>query len=120
MLDKYDILCEELKLCPDFSILPYQTVKNVFKFRNAIAHGKTKVAKVNNKKIDSQDNLFNHTPRVWWEKFSTLENAKRAEEDISRIIMVLHSASGQKDDPFKHAVGSSRLHSNPDYQKRIS
>lgn len=120
VLDKYNVLCENLKICPDFSILPYQTVKDLIKFRNAIAHGRTKIAKIDNKKISSEDNLFDHTPRAWWEEFSTLENAKRAKEDVSKVIKELHSATGQNDDPFRQGVGSGSLHLNPDYQKRTS
>ena len=43
VMDKYSVLCKNLGLRPDFSKRPYQTLKALFTFRNAIAHGKSQI-----------------------------------------------------------------------------
>ena len=43
VMDKYSVLCKEFEIVPDFSQQPYQTIKALFKFRNSIAHGKSKI-----------------------------------------------------------------------------
>ena len=39
---KLNFICHELKLKPNFSKRPYQSFKSILKFRNKLAHGKTK------------------------------------------------------------------------------
>jgi hypothetical protein len=81
-MEKYSVLCKELGVFPDFSRRPYQTIKTLFKFRNAIAHGKSKILK-ETQAISSQDDPHVHKPKTEWEEYCKLENAKRAKEDIS-------------------------------------
>lgn len=104
VMDKYSVLCKDLELVPDFSQRPYQTLSSLFKFRNAIAHGKSQVLK-ETKEISSQDELYEHTPKAHWEEYCTLDNAKRAKEDVSQIISELHKEAGLGDYPFVHGAG---------------
>lgn len=112
VLDKYSVLCKHLNITPDYSKRPYQTIKALFKFRNAIAHGKSQILQ-ETKLVNSQDDPHDHTPRTHWEEYSILTNAKLAKSDISQIITELHRAAGLGDYPFIHGVGIGSLSMNP-------
>lgn len=119
VMDKYSVLCKNLNICPDFSKRPYQTLKSLFKFRNAIAHGKSQILQ-ETKEVSSLDELYQHSSKAHWEEFSVLENAKRAKEDVAQIITDPHRAAGLGDYPFIHgvAVGSLSIRTpNPDAPK---
>jgi len=107
VMDKYSVLCKSLNIQPDFSKRPYQTLGSLFKFRNAIAHGKSQILQ-EIKEISSRDDPYQHTPKTHWEEYSVLKNAKRSAEDVKQIINELHKAAGMGDYPFSHgvAVGS--------------
>ena len=112
VMDKYTVLCKNLGVIPDFSRRPYQTLKVLFKFRNAIAHGKSKIVK-ETKEVSSHDNPHDHTPKAHWEEYSVLDNATRAKEDISQVICELHKSAGLGDYPFVHGVGIGSLSKRP-------
>ncbi|MDG1074033.1 MAG: hypothetical protein P8O76_03615 [Methylophilaceae bacterium] len=102
--DKHMALCKELDLEPDYSKRPYQTLKMLFKFRNAIAHGKSQIVKVT-KEVSSSDDPYEHTPKADWEEYNTLANAKCANQDIEEIITILHKKAGMGKHPFLSGVG---------------
>jgi hypothetical protein len=112
VMDKYSVLCKNLELSPDFSKRPYQTLKTLFKFRNAIAHGKSQILQ-ETKEVSLKKDMHDHTPKTHWEEYSILENAKRAKEDISQIITELHKAAGLGDYPFMHGMGFGSLSVKP-------
>jgi hypothetical protein len=104
VMDKYAVLCKDMDVIPDYSKRPHQTLRALFKFRNAIAHGKSQILE-ETKEVSSQDERYEHTPKAHWEEYCTLDNAKRAKEDISKIITDLHTKAGLGDYPFVHGVG---------------
>jgi len=110
VMAKYNILCKDVDLTPDFTRPPYQTLASLFKFRNAIAHGRSKVL-VETKEVSSKDERYKHTPKAHWEEYCTLNNAKRAKKDVTQIIFELHKKAGLGDDPFTHglAKGSASI-----------
>ena len=108
VLDKYTVLCKELIVNPDYSRRPYQTLKSLFKFRNAIAHGKSKIIK-DTKAVSSSDDPYKHAPKTEWEEFCELKNAKRAKEDIDEIITELHRAAGLGDYPLIQGMTISSI-----------
>ncbi len=112
VMDKYSVLCKNLGLTPDFSKRPYQTLKALFTFRNAIAHGKSQILQAT-KAVSSQDDPFDHTPKAHWEEYSILENAKKAKDDVSQIITELHKSAGFGEYPFIHGVGMGSLSIKP-------
>jgi hypothetical protein len=112
VMDKYAVLCKMLCVEPDFSRRPYQTVGKLFKFRNSIAHGRSVVLK-NSKDVSSDDEPYQHIPRAEWEEYSTIENAERAQEDISEVIIELHRAAGLGDYPFIQGVGIGSMSIKP-------
>ena len=109
IMDKYMILCKEFDVNPDFSKLPYQTLKLLFKFRNSIAHGRSKVLQ-ETKKVDPDSDPYDHNPKTEWEEFCNLENAEKSKSDVEKIITELHIAAGLGDYPFINgmSIGSMR------------
>ena len=79
---------------------PFQTVFNIFKFRNWFAHGKTVYFKsekdfyVLNKKLNKYKY---HPPETKWMKYCRLQNALNAQEDVEKIIRLFQDKSGIKD-----------------------
>ena len=112
VLGKYMVLCKELDITPDFSVRPNQTLKSLFKFRNAIAHGKSQVLE-ETKEESSKDDPYDHTPKAHWEEYCTLDNARRASQDIEKIITELHKQAGLGDYPFIHGVGIGSMSIKP-------
>lgn len=108
VMEKYSVLCKELGIVPDFSQRPCQTLKALFKFRNSIAHGKSKILK-ETKAVSSQDDPHTHAPKTEWEEYCELNNAKRAKEDISEVIKELHKKAGLGDHPFIHGMTISSV-----------
>jgi len=110
VLDKYSVLCKLFKITPNYSERPYQTIKALFKFRNFMAHGKSVILK-ETKEISFKGDLYEHRPTAEWEKYCTLENAKRAKEDIDIIITELNKKAGLGDRPFVGGLsfGSAKM-----------
>ncbi|MVF22778.1 hypothetical protein EVC37_14315 [Methylocaldum sp. BRCS4] len=115
VLDKYAALCKHLGITTDFSKRPYQTLSALFKFRNAIAHGKSVILE-ESKEVSSKDEPHRHTPKAHWEEYCTESNAKRAEEDVSAIIKEMHEAAELGDYPFIHGVGVGSISLKPAQQ----
>jgi hypothetical protein len=112
VMDKYAVLCKSLNITPDFSRRPYQTLGQLFRFRNLIAHGKSVVVKAS-KVVSPADEPYIHMPRADWEEYSTTGNAERAKTDISEIITELHRVAGKGDYPFIHAIGIGSMIAKP-------
>ncbi len=112
VMKKYKLLCKNFDLTPDFSKRPYQTLEQLFKFRNAIAHGRSKILQ-KIMEVSSQDDPHDHVPKAHWEEYSTLDNAKRAKDDIAQIITELHKAADSGDYPFIHGMGIGSLSLKP-------
>ncbi|VAX19421.1 hypothetical protein MNBD_NITROSPINAE03-655 [hydrothermal vent metagenome] len=91
--NKYSVMCKLFKITPDYSRRPHQTVKELFKFRNFMAHGKTELKEVV-EDINWKDEHKITPPKTEWEEYCTLKNAKRAKEDIDKIIIELNSSAG--------------------------
>lgn len=110
VMKKYSVLCKLFKIIPDDSRRPYQILNELFKFRNAIAHGKSRILK-NTKEISWGDDLYEHRPIADWEEYCTLKNAKRAKEDVGKIITELHESAGLDGNPFVRGLsfGSAKI-----------
>ena len=113
VLPKYSVLCKHFGLTPDFSSRPYQTLILLFRFRNAIAHGKSVIIQ-ETKAVDLSDTLPNWGAKAHWEEYSVLANAQRAKKDISQIIVELHKVADLGDYPFMYGVASGSLGKKPE------
>ena len=107
---KINIIAEKLKVIKDDSKRPFQTVKKLFEFRNEVAHGKTVLLNTA-EQISIADADFNKYMHKMlepeWEKYSTLDNAKRAREDVEEIIKMFHSTGGKENDILFFGGGMS-------------
>src|SRR3546814_20311143 len=75
------------------SCRPVQTLAPLFKFRNSVAHGQTKIL------TESKQVSPGHAPSdagllSTWEEYCTLQNAERASDDVTAVMEALHEKSG--------------------------
>ena len=100
--EKLSLLCEQLQVSIDWSARPWQTVKDLFRFRNTVAHGRGEA--LVEEYLDSHDRYlkkFYEIPQAVWEKFASQAAAIRAREDVERLAESLHASSGRLQDlPF--------------------
>ena len=98
---KLNVICKQLGIKPDFSIRPYQTLRKVFKFRNAIAHGKSEFIDKNPEAVKGEiEKIKRSHPLTEWEELCTLKNAEDAYEDISLIMNKIHPRAGLGQNPL--------------------
>lgn len=102
-MGKYAVLSSRFNVCPDFSRRPHQTVKDLFRFRNAVAHGKSQNLEVT-KRVRLEHEIVDDSLLATWEEYCTLKNARRARDDVSKAIKELHVAAGLGDNPFQHGL----------------
>lgn len=98
--DKLDVLANTIHVTPDYSSRPWQIVKDLFGFRNDIAHGKPETLST-----DTLENINEHLDgklgqfvRTDWERFCTEENALKAKEDVLKIATILYKKANLKHD----------------------
>lgn len=72
---------DPIKISIDFSRRPFQSFKVIFEIRNQLAHGKTYWL------METMPNK----PEAKWEKYCTLQNAKRFLRDTEEMIKFIHS-----------------------------
>jgi hypothetical protein len=116
---KLNLIAEKLGLVTNYGKRPYQTLSELFKFRDSIAHGKSVSLKsVNQTRIvdDTFDKYMREFLETQWEKYCTSENAKRALEDMETIIREVHKAAGMTDFPFNFGMQSSLSTLRPEEQ----
>ncbi len=97
--NKLKIICHHLNLVPDFSRRPFQSFKQIIKFRNLLAHAISE--KISDKGIQIvRDGEHVKHPQTWWEKHCELKAAKRWLTDTESIITTIHKAAGEGNIPF--------------------
>jgi len=103
---KLNVIAERLDVKVDYGRRPWQIVKELFAFRNAVAHGKTENLTESEKNIPLErysDDDFHELVPTEWEKYSTQQNAVRAREDVEKILKTMHAAAGFEDDFLFHS-----------------
>jgi hypothetical protein len=100
---KLDMVCEKLGLSFPHGERPGQSIKALFRFRNALAHGKSEVFEPK-PRIEVAERFEEQSesrrPQAMWEKFcSDAENVRCVREDVSIMIRAIHEAANPKDDP---------------------
>ncbi len=90
--NKLKIVCHHVNLVPDFSRRPFQSFKQIVKFRNLLAHAMTeKISEKGTQTIRNGERVKH--PETWWEKQSRLQIAKRWLDDTKAIIFAIHNAT---------------------------
>ncbi|WP_040886507.1 hypothetical protein [Marinobacter santoriniensis] len=85
-IKKLDILSEVTGAKFEKGARPHQTVAELLRFRNEMAHGKSRFPS----QIGGPDD-------PWWLEYCNEENASRAREAVEQIINTLNHESGVKD-----------------------
>ena len=115
--EKLNVIAEKLGITVDYSCRPWQILKDLFGFRNDIAHGKTHTISIS--KIESLEkhnrnllSLLNFRAETRWERYCTKRNAERAREDVRAIVRSIHEAAnihGEYPFRFGFEIGGSTL-----------
>lgn len=108
VMDKFAVLCKQLKINPDKSKRPFQTLIPLFKFRNSIAHGRSQIL-TESKMMPKETDIKKEFPQTTWEEFCTLDNSRRAIEDVEEILEQVHAASGLEYHVFMSGSGVASL-----------
>lgn len=95
---KFKVARKKIGLKSDGSRRPYSTLRDLFAFRDALAHGRTEVV-TEELEVDSAARV-NYWPTTKWEKYCTPENVVKVREDISLIIAAMHKKAGLGRYPF--------------------
>jgi len=96
--EKVDRIANHLEFVINKGKRPFQTVKWVMNFRNRLAHGRTEERRASDTSPISNGNPFDMPlPKdayAGWEQCCTIENAKRADEDVFALMLNLFQAAG--------------------------
>jgi hypothetical protein len=100
---KIDVVCEKLGLSFPRGRRPRQSVEDLFRFRNQLAHAKSVKLEMKDVTDDVEsfmDPVKNRRPLADWEKFCfDIENIERVREDVVAIIRKVHETAKPSDDP---------------------
>jgi hypothetical protein len=97
--EKLALLLDVIKHSVDESRQPFQTLTEIFRLRDALAHGKTEEFKYSGIQRLAANELP-RDPEVFWLDFCTLDNAKRCFRDTNLMISELHEHAGLPGKPF--------------------
>ncbi|MBC8264383.1 MAG: hypothetical protein H8E47_09710 [Anaerolineales bacterium] len=109
--DKLEIFDHNLDLRMDLSRRPFQSFTTIFKFRNAVAHGRTEVLLDQSIQKVSKGKRVKH-PETKWEKLCTVETVKKLLADAETIIAEIHKKAGQGEYPLA-SLGSATAWISP-------
>ena len=100
--EKLDIIAEKIDLLVDYGKRPWGIMKELFGFRNDIAHGKSiKIAEEEIVPLGKEDDCMRGFAKTKWEKFCTKHNAERARKDVEEMVNAVHAKAEIKDEsPF--------------------
>ena len=99
---KLSIVCEKLEIDLPSDRRPRQTIHELIKFRNNLAHGKTVTVEENtNCDVDQYlDEFIGIRPLAIWEGYCTEKNAIKAREDVEKILRLIHDKLKPENDPL--------------------
>jgi len=91
--EKLNLLAEHLGVPVDYGREPWQIMKDLFWFRNGIAHGKSMTVKLHNQEMPLTEYQTMSMAPTRWDAFCTQDNAVRAREDVEKIVQILYRAA---------------------------
>jgi len=99
-LEKLEVVCERLKLSFPRGERPAQSIVTLFKFRNALAHGKNETleASVIRDNTEGLDVFLGEPLKARWEKQISHANVERVRGDVEKIIRKLHGVADPEGD----------------------
>lgn len=87
------------------NVPPYCSVREIFEFRDALAHGRTTVDKVVNSVVEDKGSLALSLPGPDWHDVATLEITTKLFEDAVALVKGLHVALKLKGQAFLSSGG---------------
>ncbi|KAA5541900.1 hypothetical protein FYK55_17030 [Roseiconus nitratireducens] len=109
--NKLEILATELNVTIDRSRRPFQTLTELFRARDGVAHGKPEFLETKTEETATREELRRRKPLTNWEAVCTIEFAERAHGDTEEIARMLWIAAGF-DEMELHQSGHSYSISN--------
>jgi len=89
--NKLNLICKNVDLQPDFSRRPYQSLIELWRFRNFLAHARTETLEVIQ---DGPPSEAPEYPETEWERQCTLKTAARLVKDVRIVSRDLHERTG--------------------------
>jgi hypothetical protein len=104
---KFELIAQQLEIEIDSGKRPFQTLVEVFKFRDRLAHGKTTTQTASYEDRGNPRDGFDCLDPDWLKKYWTDETAERVFEDAREIIERFHMKAGfPKQDVGQVSTGS--------------
>lgn len=91
---KLELIAMQFDVELDFDNRPFQTLSDLFKFRDQLAHGKTKCEEKSYEYRGNREDDFGSLDPGWLKKYWSDEAVERVLEDTRQIIALLHTAAG--------------------------
>lgn len=92
---KRKIICAHLHIVEADGERPWNTLGDLFRFRNCVAHGKSEILDPPEVAESGEiEELRRKMPLAEWEERCTIEFAERAYEDTEAIMRQIHLAAG--------------------------
>jgi hypothetical protein len=104
--EKLLLLRDMLHLSVDIARRPFQTLRDMLRLRDALAHGKTLTVRSDRVVADPDDETARY-PQPDWKKLCSLRSVGRMVEDAEKMVRHLCFHSGSKRDPFVSPGGGS-------------
>jgi hypothetical protein len=100
--EKLKSVLKRLQIHADCGTRPWHIMRQLFGFRNDIAHGKSEVIRTSDKVfLRKHSNKDFGLVQTKWEKYCSRANAKKAREDVEKIIKTIYEAGQFENDyPF--------------------
>ena len=97
--EKLLLLRSMLHLSVDIARRPFQTLRNMLRLRDALAHGKT-LTVTSDLVVGDPDDKTAQYPQPDWKNLCSLGSVERMVEDAEKMVRHLCAQSGSKRDPF--------------------
>ena len=94
--EKLSLICEKLEIDKNDKKPPFQRVRELMKFRNEIAHGKTVQLKEESIYVTDPRSRIDDRLQTQWQRYCKLDILKNVREDIEKIILEIHKESGMR------------------------
>lgn len=110
-------ICRLIEEPLDFSKAPFQTIKELFQFRNKLAHPRDEeLLKVYTAPLDGYETDFYSELEPKWKEFVTKKNADRCFKDVAEIMNKINKGLPEKNQYpptiSKPSGGSASINSN--------
>lgn len=104
--EKLNVIADRIGLQVDYGREPWQIVKDLFVFRNKIAHGRSGKLSETVSLNQYQDEVLPQFVLTDWEKYCNLEKAERAREHVEAIVHKIHKAANIPDELYPFVLGA--------------